>query len=180
MARLTEHCKKAAAALSLLIVKKPRKSSACMASARPAVSGLNSWIHGFFPLTANSACPKCGGLGMLGHPEAEDVTSHRVCPKCNGSRLKPQALAVKIGEYSIWDLVQRPAEEVYQIIKRFKFSSHEKAIADPVVAELLTRLSLLNQLGLSYLSLGRSGETLSGGEAQRVRLAAQLDSKSHR
>jgi excinuclease ABC subunit A len=124
------------------------------------------------------ACAQCGGLGVTGGNEAdtaapEDLT---VCSKCGGSRLKPQALAVKVGGFSIWDLVQKPAQGLSDAIKGFKFNSREKPIAEPVIAEILTRLSLLNQLGLSYLSLARSGDTLSGGEAQRVRLAAQLGS----
>jgi excinuclease ABC subunit A len=122
------------------------------------------------------ACSKCNGLGVLGDPDDKELPAHRICPKCAGSRLKPQALAVKIGNYSIWDLVQKPAREAYQIIKKFVFSPHQKPIAEPVKAELLSRLSLLDQLGLSYLALARSGNTLSGGEAQRVRLAAQLGS----
>jgi excinuclease ABC subunit A len=65
---------------------------------------------------------------------------------------------------------------MFAVIKKFKFSAKQKPVAEPVVGEILSRLSLLNQLGLSYLSLARSGDTLSGGEAQRVRLAAQLGS----
>ena len=72
--------------------------------------------------------------------------------------------------------MQKPARRVYEIIKKLTFNAHDKPVAEPIVAELLTRLSLLNQLGLSYLSLARSGDTLSGGEAQRIRLAAQLGS----
>jgi excinuclease ABC subunit A len=122
------------------------------------------------------ACPKCGGLGAHGHTQDEEPTTYRPCRKCGGSRLKPQALAVKVGGHSIWDLVQKPARDVYALIKTLKFNLHERPIAEPVVAEILSRLSLLNHLGLSYLSLARSGDTLSGGEAQRVRLAAQLGS----
>jgi excinuclease ABC subunit A len=124
------------------------------------------------------ACPECGGLGVSGYTETEDQEPAETltCHKCGGSRLKPQALAVKVGGHSIWDLVQHPAQDVFDIIKKFKFSARQKQVAEPVVAEILTRLSLLNQLGLSYLSLARSGDTLSGGEAQRVRLAAQLGS----
>ncbi len=122
------------------------------------------------------ACPKCKGLAVLGDADDEQTTNQTICPQCEGSRLKPQALAVKIKDYSIWDLVQKPTRQVYQIINGFKFNQHERPIAEPVKAELLTRLSLLDQLGLSYLSLARSGNTLSGGEAQRVRLAAQLGS----
>jgi len=122
------------------------------------------------------ACPQCNGLGVLVDKEDEKIADQRICPKCSGSRLKPQALAVKIANYSIWDLVQKPARDVYQIINGFKFNLNETPIAEPVKAELLTRLSLLDQLGLSYLSLARSGDTLSGGEAQRIRLAAQMGS----
>jgi len=124
------------------------------------------------------ACAKCGGLGVTGGGEADDAAPEdlTVCRKCNGSRLKPQALAVRVGGFSIWDLVQKPAQGLSDAIRGFKFNPQEKPVAEPVIAEILTRLSLLNQLGLSYLSLARSGDTLSGGEAQRVRLAAQLGS----
>ena len=122
------------------------------------------------------ACPRCGGLGVHGYTQEEESTTYTPCRKCGGSRLKPQALAVKVGGHSIWDLVQQPARDVFDLIKTLKFNAHERPIAEPVVAEILSRLSLLNHLGLSYLSLARSGDTLSGGEAQRVRLAAQLGS----
>ncbi len=124
------------------------------------------------------ACTHCSGLGVTGDTEAEDEepVETTVCDKCGGSRLKPQALAVTVGGHSIWDLVQQPARDIFAVIKKFKFSAKQKPVAEPVVAEILSRLSLLNQLGLSYLSLARSGDTLSGGEAQRVRLAAQLGS----
>lgn len=117
------------------------------------------------------ACSKCHGLGEVG-----DAERYRICPKCNGSRLKPEALAVKVKGYSIWDLVQYPSKKVYEIFKKFSFPRHEAVIAGPILSEIITRLSFLNQLGLSYLSLDRSGHTLSGGEAQRIRLAAQLGS----
>jgi excinuclease ABC subunit A len=125
------------------------------------------------------ACPTCNGLGVIIADEEEEdeaVGKSPVCRTCGGSRLKPQALAVKIGGRSIWDLVQRPAGEVQHIVRGFKFPVRQKPVAAPVVSEILTRLALLNQLGLGYLALGRSGNTLSGGEAQRVRLAAQLGS----
>jgi excinuclease ABC subunit A len=121
----------------------------------------------------HGACPVCDGLGTA---DDLDEDEHKVCSKCAGSRLKPEALAVRVGGYSIWDLVQSPAGQVDEILKRFSFSRNQAPIAKPVLAEILSRLSLLNRLGLSYLALSRSGDTLSGGEAQRVRLAAQLGS----
>ncbi|MGD2268918.1 MAG: excinuclease ABC subunit UvrA [Desulfobacterales bacterium] len=125
------------------------------------------------------ACPGCGGLGEievgknLGLPaESENAT----CPQCGGSRLNAEALAVKIGSYSIWDLVKKSAGQLDRALRKLRFQNWQRPVADPIVREILSRLFLLNQLGLSYLSLGRSGDTLSGGEAQRVRLAAQLGS----
>jgi excinuclease ABC subunit A len=119
------------------------------------------------------SCSVCDGLGAT-----EDLYEdrYRTCPECGGSRLKKEALAVKIGGDSIWDLVQHPASQVYKIVKGCSFSREEAPLAKPILGEILTRLSLLNRLGLSYLALSRSGDTLSGGEAQRVRLAAQLGS----
>jgi excinuclease ABC subunit A len=139
--------------------------------------GLESLDPRLFSFNSKQgACPQCSGLGIIGDPEVASETGLRICSKCGGSRLKPQALAVKVGQHSIWDLVQKPARDVYAFIRNLTFAAYEKPVAEPIVAELLTRLSLLNQLGLSYLSLARSGDTLSGGEAQRIRLAAQLGS----
>jgi len=121
----------------------------------------------------HGACPGCEGLGELEDP---DNDAREICTRCGGSRLRPEAISVKIGGYSIWDLVRHPAGDISKILKKFSFDRREAPIAGPVVAEILGRLSLLDRLGLSYLSLSRSGNTLSGGEAQRVRLAAQLGS----
>ena len=113
-------------------------------------------------------CPVCNGLGTTedGH----------TCIKCNGSRIRPEALAVKIGGHTIWDMVRIPAGELKKTINSLNFNKDERLITDPVISEIIVRLSLLDRLGLSYLSLSRSGNTLSGGEAQRVKLASQLGS----
>ncbi len=121
----------------------------------------------------HGACPRCDGLGVV---EDRHESDHKDCPECGGSRLKPEALAVRIADYSIWDLVQQPASQIHGIVKGFSFGQEKRPIFEPILAEILMRLTLLDRLGLSYLSLSRSGDTLSGGEAQRVRLAAQLGS----
>jgi excinuclease ABC subunit A len=138
------------------------------------LEGLDPRLFSFN--SKQGACDGCSGLGTVGEPTDENGSGPTVCPSCDGSRLKSQALAVKVGRYGIWDLVQKPAHDVYQNLKKLTFKAHEKPVAEPIIAELLTRLALMNQLGLSYLSLARSGDTLSGGEAQRIRLAAQLGS----
>lgn len=119
------------------------------------------------------ACTRCDGLGRLGEGNSGRVIP---CPKCGGSRLKAEALSVKVKNQSIWDLVRQPADALLETLKSFSFASHEAQIADPIMTEILVRLAFLNRLGLSYLSLDRSGDTLSGGEAQRIRLSAQLGS----
>ncbi|SPD74246.1 Excinuclease ABC family protein [uncultured Desulfobacterium sp.] len=118
------------------------------------------------------ACPACNGLGVIG----DEDENYQTCGLCNGSRLKAEALSVRIGGYSIRDIVGHPARELQHIIKKISFDRRQSQIAKPIMAEIIERITLLNRLGLGYLSLARSGNTLSGGEAQRVRLAAQLGS----
>jgi len=120
----------------------------------------------------HGACPTCDGLGDLDMADE----APRTCPTCHGSRLKEEALAVKVQGRTIWDWVQQPAEALAQTLNKISFPRHQQPLADPILEELRVRLKLMNRLGLGYLSLARSGNTLSGGEAQRVRLAAQLGS----
>ncbi|MDJ0783138.1 MAG: excinuclease ABC subunit UvrA [Desulfosarcinaceae bacterium] len=122
------------------------------------------------------ACPACDGFGVVGDQDAADAGLAAACPACRGSRLNEKALAVRIGGKTIWDLVQLPAAEVRTAVGSLRFPARRAVIADPLLAELGVRLNLLVRLGLGYLPLGRSGDTLSGGEAQRLRLAAQLGS----
>lgn len=123
--------------------------------------------------SSHGACPHCEGLGEIG---GHEDGSRQTCTECGGSRLRPEALGVKVDGRTIWDLVRLPAAELEKSIGKLAFPEAQQPVAGPVVTEIAGRLSLLNRLGLSYLSLSRSGETLSGGEAQRVRLAAQLGS----
>jgi excinuclease ABC subunit A len=85
-------------------------------------------------------------------------------------------LAIKVHGSTIWDLAQQSARRLQETLRKMTFAEQQRPLADPIMAELDTRLSLMTRLGLDYLSLARSGNTLSGGEAQRVRLAAQLGS----
>ncbi len=146
--------------------------------------GVNALDPRFFSFnSAQGACPECKGLGVIGVGDEEENSvfsgngfEGQACPVCHGSRLKPEALSVKISGFSIWDLMKVSSEKALELIRGFSFPSRQAPVAEPVMSELFSRISLLNQLGLSYLALGRSGNTLSGGEAQRVRLAAQLGS----
>jgi len=98
------------------------------------------------------------------------------CPLCKGQRLKETALAVKVKEWGIGDLVSLPIEDAAQVIGGFRFAEAELPIAEGIITEVMARLQFLSRVGLSYLTLDRRMDTLSGGEAQRIRLAAQLGS----
>jgi excinuclease ABC subunit A len=119
------------------------------------------------------ACPRCEGTGR--QPTAGNGAS-AACKTCGGSRLKPEALAVKLDGKSIWDLARLPAAELIKVMETLVMPPSREAIASPLMAEISRRLGFLHRLGLGYLSLDRSGDTLSGGEAQRVRLSSQLGS----
>ncbi|HTF13768.1 MAG TPA: excinuclease ABC subunit UvrA, partial [Burkholderiales bacterium] len=98
------------------------------------------------------------------------------CPACDGKRLNREALAVRYQERSISELSALPVGKLEALFRGLELAGREAEIARDIVAELRSRLSFLDQVGLSYLSLDRSAPTLSGGEAQRIRLASQLGS----
>ncbi len=98
------------------------------------------------------------------------------CPACSGQRLRKEALAVFIGGKSIWDLVGMTIEEADGFFKKIKLSKSQKHIASHIIKEIKKRLNFCLNVGLSYLSLDRLSSTLSGGEAQRIKLATQVGS----
>ena len=113
-------------------------------------------------------------------PEVEDL-SHEACPACHGTRLNPQARAVKFAGVGIAEVAAKSVKEVQAWVDGLAasavgLSSRETDIARDLIPEILGRLSFLQQVGLGYLTLDRGAPTLSGGEAQRIRLAAQLGS----
>ncbi len=113
------------------------------------------------------ACPACEGIGTV---------DEKTCPDCAGRRLRPEALAVRVKGKGIAELTALSVRKAGEAIRAFDFEPHEAPVADGIVAELLPRFRFLEQVGLDYLTLDRGGDTLSGGEAQRIRLAAQLGS----
>ena len=98
------------------------------------------------------------------------------CPVCEGARLKPEVLAVKVGDLSIADLCRLPLTEARTFLTGLALGTREQAIAAQVLKEINARLGFLLDVGLDYLSLERPAGTLSGGEAQRIRLATQIGS----
>ena len=102
--------------------------------------------------------------------------SDRKCHVCDGKRLRPEVLAVTVGGKSIIDVCDLAIKESYQFFQDLKLTERENFIAKEVLKEIKERLSFLVEVGLDYLSMSRSSGTLSGGEAQRIRLATQIGS----
>ena len=108
--------------------------------------------------------------------ELEECMSERPCPKCHGKRLSDISLAVTVGGMNIMDFCAMPISEELKFIDNLKLTGSMAVIAEQIVREIRSRLSFLQAVGLSYLTLSRSAATLSGGESQRIRLATQIGS----
>ncbi len=121
------------------------------------------------------ACPTCNGLG------SKYFMGDEVCDDCKGARLRPEALNVfledKKMKVNILDLASLSIQDAHTFFKNLKLSEQEREISVPVVREIEARLQFMLDVGLDYLQLSRKANTLSGGEAQRIRLASQLGSR---
>ena len=106
----------------------------------------------------------------------EGYMAEQPCPQCEGARLRPESLAVKVGGLSISEYSALSAAAASKWINELEMNKTERAIARLIVREITERLSFLENVGIGYLSLSRSARTLSGGEAQRIRLATQIGS----
>ena len=106
----------------------------------------------------------------------EEFMSQVPCPKCKGARLRPEALAVTVGETNISEFTSLSVWKAQEFFEGVDFTAREWLIGERVVKEIRERLGFLVDVGLGYLTLGRSAGTLSGGEAQRIRLASQVGS----
>jgi excinuclease ABC subunit A len=148
----------------------------------------------------HGACEECGGFGEIWNQAkqtgAEDTGDSVLenelaaeresewigddeavpCPACHGSRLNPIARHVRLQNFTIDNFTALSAGEAAQSIGKLRFRGNQKAVADDLVPEISQRLRFMENVGLGYLALGRSAKTLSGGESQRIRLAAQLGS----
>ena len=108
--------------------------------------------------------------------DIENYMTEVPCPKCNGKRLSPQALAVTVGGKNIMELCDMSVKNLLKFVDSLELSGREKLIGEGILKEIKERLGFLNSVGLHYLTLSRSSGTLSGGEAQRIRLATQIGS----
>jgi excinuclease ABC subunit A len=128
------------------------------------------------------ACPECNGIGT------KSFWADEVCPACNGARLRPEALNVFVGEThavknsdartgtNVLDITNFSIKEAYTFFTALELSKKDAEISKTVIKEVCARLKFMLDVGLDYLTLNRKASTLSGGEAQRIRLASQLGS----
>jgi excinuclease ABC subunit A len=148
----------------------------------------------------HGACEECGGFGEIWDQDLQTAANRdgesllenelaaeresewieegqaRECPSCHGSRLNAVARHVRVQGYTIDQFTNHSASEAARTIDRLKFKNTHQTIAAGLVPEIQQRLRFMEKVGLGYLALGRSAKTLSGGESQRIRLAAQLGS----
>jgi len=108
--------------------------------------------------------------------EMERYMSIKPCPACQGARLKPESLAVRVGGRNIYEVSSLPIRETRDFMHNLDLSPRDRIIAQQILKEIQERLSFLINVGLDYLTLHRTAGTLSGGEAQRIRLATQIGS----
>lgn len=108
--------------------------------------------------------------------DIERYMTNKNCEKCNGARLRPEVLAVKFNGVNIYELTCMSIEDSIKFLAEVELKGKDKVIAEPIINEIISRLSFLNNVGLSYLNLARTASTLSGGESQRIRLATQIGS----
>ncbi|MBN2141401.1 MAG: excinuclease ABC subunit UvrA [Desulfovibrionaceae bacterium] len=115
-------------------------------------------------------------LGPIWRDELARFRQNRVCPECGGARLRPEALSVRVSGKNVFELCSMPIARALDWLAKLSFKGQDRLVAEPLLKELTQRLGFMVNVGLDYLSLARNMSSLSGGEAQRIRLAGQLGS----
>ncbi|MBM4259949.1 MAG: excinuclease ABC subunit A [Deltaproteobacteria bacterium] len=128
----------------------------------------------------SGACSGCSGSGVKSkaagrkNPEAEATSNSQPCTECEGRRLRKESLAIKMSGRNIAEVSALPVVEALEFFRNLQWDERERAVGKKILDEITSRLRYLMQVGVDYLSLDRAATTLSGGEAQRVRLATQI------
>ena len=125
------------------------------------------------------ACGRCHGLGYqtVLNEWGEVELTNDLCPECRGKRLKRASLSVRVGGKNIHELSSLPVDKLVAELRGFKFEKAAGLVASKILKEILARLEIMGELGLPYIQLSRPTASLSGGEAQRIRLAAQIGAR---
>ena len=140
---------------------------------RTFTGSYNAAWEGVIPLLARRYRDTTSDFTKM---EIERYMTSIPCDECRGRRLKKEALAVTVGGKNIAELTEMPVDRLYEFLEKLSFGKTESIIAAPIMKEIRARLQFLRDVGLNYLTLARSAGTLSGGEAQRIRLATQIGS----
>jgi len=111
------------------------------------------------------------------YEELKQYMSTRPCPACHGKRLRPESLAITVGDKNIIEVTELAVKEAYRFFNKLRISEREELIAHQILKEIRSRLKFMIDVGLDYLTLDRPAGTLAGGEAQRIRLATQIGSQ---
>ena len=133
---------------------------------------MNSW-EGVIP-SVERRSREASSEELKQHYEQYMTTTE--CSSCHGARLKPSSLAVTVGGKNIYEVTSMPIRKCIKHFQNLNLKTREKKIAEPILKEILARLGFMVDVGLDYLTLARAAATLSGGEAQRIRLATQIGS----
>ena len=143
----------------------------------PDGSRIRTWMHHWEGLVGNMERRYRETNSEAIKEEFNKYMTTKPCPACNGARLRPESLAVTVGDLNIDQLSRMTVRNCRDFLNSLKLSSRELIIARRILKEINARLDFLVDVGLDYLTLSRSATTLSGGEAQRIRLATQIGSQ---
>jgi excinuclease ABC subunit A len=138
--------------------------------------GFTTRSYPFEGVLANMARRYHESDSMAVREELAKYQNNKACPACHGTRLREEARHVMVGGVPIFEVSAMPLKQVLVFFEALKLDGHRAQIADRIVKEIVARVGFLNNVGLDYLSLDRSADTLSGGESQRIRLASQIGS----
>ncbi|HMD50411.1 MAG TPA: excinuclease ABC subunit UvrA [Bryobacteraceae bacterium] len=164
--RLTDAAERLGIDIDVPFEELPKKSQALLMEGGSGFSGILKLLDETF----EEASP--------GYREwLMDYMSPSICPACHGRRLKPSSLSVQVKGIGLADLTAMPIVRAVETVRTWQLNERERQVAGRVVEEIQNRLEFLTAVGLDYLNLARSAATLSGGEAQRIRLATQIGSK---
>jgi excinuclease ABC subunit A len=153
------------------VAEKPRKARKAAPARDEAARVPRFQYKGLFP-----AIDEASRVSWVYRQRLDHLVDEVPCTACHGARIRPDAAATRFASFTLGELCNRPLDETLNLFQTLNLSSRDRQVAGEVLREIASRLKFLVDVGLDYLSLSRPGPTLSGGEAQRIRLASQIGS----